>query len=794
MMIHFFSGPVQGRDIEAAGKLYEAEQYNEAYIEFENVYVEDSNDMAALCGMAWCKFKTGKLEKAQAMFKSILRKQPYHPGATQGLIEVNEKIYGAFNAAWALHYAKDYDGAVAAFQSILDDRSRLMPEKELWRVFLSMGQTCYKKNDPEQATLYFKNSLDLLNNSDAHKGIGLILFDQKDYGKAVEAFILSLALYPDQYDVASLIAWCQFRNKDTKAAITGFEKQIAINPYIADAHYGLGLALNQQGEKKPAMEQFYSVISLLPGYLLTDEFYTIIESNKEYEPLYVDLGWALYFSGLFKESLFIFEKGLASDPDNAVLLRGAGYASYFLGDYDKAILYCKTSLSKDDQLIAVLEANYSVTGLMYKFYSDARSTMGWAHFQKKEYDKAMTHFNETIRLHPQWPDPNNGLGWIYYSQKKYNEAEKAFNAALALDPAYNDAYNGLTAVSTARTGRSGDGWKYYYLSQFDKALEEFKRIAAQKNITADEKQSAERGLGWSNLKLGNHPASEMHFNALIKQNSKDYDAVLGLGYAQYEKKEYSNALSSLKIATEGFPLDVNAAVAYGWSFYHTGKFNESLAEFQRAAGLYPSLAEPYRGIGYSLVKLGKTDEGKLNIIAAINIFPKVVDNDVFTELVKAEPSLKELYITLAWSCYNFALYQDALRHAELIDVEYPDLDMLLGFIYFGNKQYNDSAKFLEKFLSGAPKAEKGYGKYSDSFYNLGWSYYYLNNYSKAIEIFEKFSRLHRDDDIWAAPYDGMGWNYMKMGNKSEAEAFFKESLKRAPGFLNSLAGLKELKQ
>ena len=794
MIIHFFTGFSLAQNIEKAGKLYAAEKYNEAYIEFENIYIKDSDDMAAFNGMAWCKFKTGKLEKAQAMFKSILRKQPYHPGATQGLADVNEKIYGAFNAAWVRHSAGDYDGAITSFQSILDDRSRLMPEKELWRVFLSMGQTYYEKNDPEQASQYFKKSLDFLNNADAHKGIGLILFDQKNYGKAINAFNASLTLYPGQYDVSSLIAWSQFRNGDMDAAITGFEKQVAINPYIADAHYGLGLALNKKGEKKPAMEQFYSVISLLPSYLLTDEFYNILEKDKEYAPLYVDWGWTLYFFGLPKESLLIFEKGLASDQSNAILLRGAGYAAYTLGDYDKSISYCKKSLSEDDKLIAVLDTAYFQTGLMYTFYSDARSTMAWAHFQKKEYDKAITYFNETIHLHPEWPDPNNGLGWVYYSQKKYNEAEKLFNTALSLDPAYSDAYSGLTAVSTARVGRSGDGWKYYYLSQLDKALEAFKQIASQKNITEDEKQSAERGLGWSNLKLGDFTEAEKYFSLLIKQNPKDYDAVLGLGYMQYEKKEYDKALKNLKTATEGFPLDVNAAIVYGWSFYHTGKFNESLSEFKRAAGLYPSLAEPYRGIGYSLVKLGKTDEGKLNIITAINIFPKVVDNDLFTELVKAEPRLKDLYITLAWSYYQFALYPDALRNAELIDVEYPDQNMLLGSIYFGNKQYNDSVKFLEKFLSGAPGTEKGYGKYSDSFYNLGWSYYYLNNYSKSLEAFEKLSKLHRDDDIWAAPYDGMGWNYMKMGKKSEAESFFKESLKRVPGFLNSLAGLKELKQ
>ncbi|NOX35540.1 MAG: tetratricopeptide repeat protein [Deltaproteobacteria bacterium] len=793
-LIVFFAGPLWAQDIETAGKFYKAKQYLEAYSKFENAYIKDSGDMTALNGMAWCKFQMGKLKKARAMFKSILRKQPYHTGATQGIAAVNAKIYGNFNAALAKSNTGNYDGAIKAFQAILDDQNRLMPEKELYKVYLQMGYTYYKKNDRFQARRYFNRSLNLEDNFDAHKGLGLIAYYEKNYDQAVSAFKESLKLYPAQYDVASLIAWCQFKKGDNKNAIKGFKNQVAINPYIADAHYGLGLALHKKGEKKSAVEQFYAVVSLLPGYLATNEFYNILKNEKEYKPLYMDLGWALYFTGLADQSFKVFKKGLKYDPENAVLLRGAGYAAYSLKNYDESIAYCQKSLSKNDSLPAIFETGYTRTGLPYKFHSDARSTMAWAYFYKQDYANAMANFKKTIKLHPKWPDANNGLGWIYYSQKKYDNAEKYFRAALKADPAYNDAYNGLAAVSKARIGRSGEGWKYYYLSQFDKSIKKFDRIMAGKDATKDEKLSAKRGLGWSYLKLDKYKDAGRYFNWLIKQDRKDFDAILGLGYVYYGEKKYNKAADTLGLAVKMFPMDVNAAIAYGWSLYHVKKFSESLMEFSKAIRLYPGIAEPYRGTGYSQVKLGKVNEGRLSIITAINIFPKTVDNDTFTSLVQENPGLKDLYITLAWSYYNSGLYPDALKNAKLIDVEYPDLDMLFGFIYFANKQYNNAIQLLENFLTQSPGTEKGYGKYSKSLYDLGWSYYNEKNYSKSLEIFEKFVKLHKDDDIWAAPYDGMGWSYLKIGDAPRAEINFKESLKRTPGYANSLAGLKVLKK
>ena len=790
----FTAGLICAQDMKKAGELYNSKKYNEAYSEFEKLYKKDRKDMAAFNGMAWSQFQIGKISKAEKMFKSILRKEPFHAGAKQGLAAITAKKYERFNAAWNKYYARDFKGAASSFSAILKDRNRLLPEKEMWRVHLGLGYSHYGGRKYTEAKKDFQQSLKLKDNYDAHKGIGLTEFQRKNYKKAVAAFNSSLKLNPAQYDVSTLIAWSHFRSGNIDKAIEGFRKQLAINPYIADVHYGLALAFDKKGDRKAARDQFYAVISLLPGHLVTDEFFKVIKGVKEYKAFYTDLGWALYFAGLAKDSLNTFERGLKYDSGNAALLRGAGFAALKVRDYDKAIKYSRQSISKDPDLPPVFETSYSQTGLPYRFYSNAGTTLAWAYFNKKDYSKATKEFKKALEVRPDWPDANSGLGWVHYSLKKYSNAEEQFNKALKLDSMYYDAYSGLTAVKNAKLGRSGEGWKYYYLGQYKKALNTFNKISRKKKLSAEAKTSIERGLGWSNLKLAKYNAAGKHFRRLLKADSKDSDAALGLGYVFYGKEDFANAKDSLKTAVKMFPLDINAEIALGWSYYKTGNYADSLVEFRRAVQLYPNLAEPHRGVGFSLIKLGRIDEGKASLVKAINLFPQVVDNDELAGLIEEKKELKDLYITLAWSYYNFGRFNDALKKAKMIDAKYPDLEMLYGFIYFKSKQYDNAIKSLKKFLAKTPEIENGYGKYSQSYYNLGWSYYNKKDYAAANRIFEKFSKLHKKDDIWAAPYDGMGWSLMKSGKKSMARKMFEKSLKRAPGYANSLNGLKELKK
>ncbi|MBI4218315.1 MAG: tetratricopeptide repeat protein, partial [Elusimicrobia bacterium] len=203
--------------------------------------------------------------------------------------------------AWNKYYAGDFKGAISSFMDILQGKETSLPKKEVWKVHLGLGYSYLNSKQYDQARESFLESLDQKKNYDGHRGLGLVEFQQKNYKAAIKHFQQSLKINSAQYDVASMIAWSYFRDGDLAKAFEGFRKQIILNPYIADPHYGIALTLDKKGDKKGALYEFYAVVSLLPGYLANSEFYPILDATPDYKSLYRDLGWALYFAGFHKD-------------------------------------------------------------------------------------------------------------------------------------------------------------------------------------------------------------------------------------------------------------------------------------------------------------------------------------------------------------------------------------------------------------------------------------------------------------------------------------------------------------
>jgi len=70
---------------------------------------------------------------------------------------------------------------------------------------------------------------------------------------------------------------------------------------------------------------------------------------------------------------------------------------------------------------------------------DPRSVRGYNNLgiwyeQHGEYDKALAHYQQTIKLAPMFPNPYINIGNVYHKQKKYEPAEKWMKRAIQLDP------------------------------------------------------------------------------------------------------------------------------------------------------------------------------------------------------------------------------------------------------------------------------------------------------------------------------------------------------------------------
>jgi len=370
--------------------------------------------MNALSGMAYCRLKMGQIKKARAMFQSILRRDPNHPGAIEGLSLVNIKVYEPLNLAWSKYYKKEYEGARVDFSLIKDDDDRLLPETELWRIEFGIAYTYYGESNFKQAKRNFNKTIKMEPTAIAYKGLGMAEFKDHNYLLALEAFTKSIELNQDQYDVFSLAAIC----------------------------------LLKRGRESSAMQLFHMVIEQAPQQLSNDNFFQAIKGNPTFKSIYSQLGWALFHKRFFTDSLMTFETGINEggldlDPD---LPRGAGYAAYSLKDYERAANHCLRSLESAPDLSPIIETAYTSDQVPFKFYSDAQTTLAWSYYYLNSFKSAKLHFNTAIKKHPDWPDPLSGLGWVYFAQKEYPDALKMFQKAIEIDPKYQDAHSGIAAV------------------------------------------------------------------------------------------------------------------------------------------------------------------------------------------------------------------------------------------------------------------------------------------------------------------------------------------------------------
>ena len=62
-------------------------------------------------------------------------------------------------------------------------------------------------------------------------------------------------------------------------------------------------------------------------------------------------------------------------------------------------------------------------------------------YEKKDFDLAITNYNQAIKLNPQMGKAYNNRGIVYVAKGKLNEAIADFTKAIELDPKNGKAYN-----------------------------------------------------------------------------------------------------------------------------------------------------------------------------------------------------------------------------------------------------------------------------------------------------------------------------------------------------------------
>ena len=223
-----------------------------------------------------------------------------------------------------------------------------------------------------------------------------------------------------------------------KAAITACNKALKINPDIANAHYDLGFAYREEGDRKLAEKEFALYEKLLKQ---EGEFIEIPEkpTSEDIEKL-ITLGDNYFKEGKLDEAIAEYQKALDIKPRDDILnklgqvhqqKRSAGKTKV-TSNSEKAIDKM-ANLTRADK--TAQEA--SIEELLRK---------GTAFYDAGEIDKAIDSFKEVLEIDSKEPEAHYNLGNAYADKEMYSDAIVMYKKAVANNPKSVDAYLNLSTL------------------------------------------------------------------------------------------------------------------------------------------------------------------------------------------------------------------------------------------------------------------------------------------------------------------------------------------------------------
>jgi len=189
----------------------------------------------------------------------------------------------------------------------------------------------------------------------------------------------------------------------------------------------------------------------------------------------------------------------------------------------------------------------------------------------RDYDLAISCFNEEIRQHPREAVAFANRGNAFAGKGEFDKAITDFTQAIRLNPADSHALNNR-------------GYAYDSQGEYDRAIADY--------------------------------------NQALKINPKDSDAYYNRGNAYRTKGNHEQAVADY---SESLRLHPNFALAYnsrGTAYHELKEYKRAVADFTTAIRLNPRLVRAYENRGLSLEKTGEYEKAQTDYYEAIKLNPK----------------------------------------------------------------------------------------------------------------------------------------------------------------------------
>ena len=215
-------------------------------------------------------------------------------------------------------------------------------------------------------------------------------------------------------------------------AVPLLQKAVNASPGYAPAHFNLGVAFNQAGQKEPALDEFAAAIKLQPDYFeahaamgltlletgrpigAVEHFREAVRIRPNLVGAHINLGNALVQAGNRAEAIKEYQEALRLEPNNPATHNSLAVALQQEGRLDDAIRHYQAALvlKPDD--------------------AGAHSNLALALDAKGDHAAAIQHFNQALQLQPANADIHVNFGDLLVRLGRIPEAITQYEQAAVL--------------------------------------------------------------------------------------------------------------------------------------------------------------------------------------------------------------------------------------------------------------------------------------------------------------------------------------------------------------------------
>lgn len=441
--------------------------------------------------------------------------------------------------------------------------------------------------------------------------------------------------------------------------------------------------------------------------------------------------------GSYKECIRYIDGLIKKDPGNYYYYSRKGYSLMKLNKPAEALKVLKQALAlkPDDGIIL--------------------NNLSWVHYKLGNYKDALEYSRRSLAITPNDPVTLTNQGNALRKLGQMKEALSAYIKAVKFDPSSDIAIYGKA------------------LTEFD--LKNFKSAADTFTIynrLVKEDADSYLYLGEAYYFLSQYENSIKALSHASKLAPKNVESYYYIGFCYNDQEKYHEAINVYDEAIKIAPNDPEAYYQRGRSYYFNNEFKESLKSLDMAIKLDPKYPYPYSWEARNYLKIK-------NYKAALDYADKAVSlnpGDSYPYNIKAR-----IYYGMGKSSPALNTINKAIR----LEPDYNELYITKALILYGDGSFRECINFIENLFN-----KDKFKDDSDLRWYLGDSYSAIDKHSIAIQIYEKLSKeLTKDDEI----FSDLGWEYYYTQDYEKAETLSNKALSLNPGSQDAKSLLKNIK-